>query len=248
MLLAALLAESSATVLLALIRLQALELADANFDDWGPAGLGSLTALTHLQLPYSCMRARGAAAITALPAVVRLSVTSAGLNNQAVQALAFMTGLQELNLGCNELAGAAGGSAVAQLPGLTALDIYSNALGDAGMQMLATLTSLRCLSAMWVGCGNPGLLALAQLTHLTCLDFGSFTAGYGRMQALAPLTALHDLYLGGAQLIQMDAPGRSCCAGGASTPVPEGVQHHAYAPGQDRARCHRGRAPTFAGY
>lgn len=63
---AALLAESGAAVLLALPHLHSVKLTAADFDTWGPPGLSSLTAITRLELPNSCMRVHSAATVAGL--------------------------------------------------------------------------------------------------------------------------------------------------------------------------------------
>lgn len=198
---AALIAESRAAVLLALPRLRSLELIQADFDAWGPAGLSSLTTLTRLQLNNSCMRAHGAATLAGLPAVLSLNLWGCDLDDAAVQSLRFMTGLQVLCLRGNERMTAASATSVAQMSSLTKLDMVTNAfLGRAGNQALAALTSLRDLDLS--RCGDAGLWALGQLTRLTRLQLSIDTAGAG--QALASLVALRRLTVFGHGFTMQD--------------------------------------------
>ena len=135
-----------------------------------------------------------------------VDLSDSKLTDAGVQALASLTGLQELRLrSCSNITDA-GVQALAALSGLKCLDLSDSKLTEAGVQALAALTSLQRLDLSFCDITDEVVIFLAKkLKGLVELDL-SYCSNItdAGVRALAALTSLQHLELAGCTNLTLE--------------------------------------------
>lgn len=193
--------------------LQSLNVGTTEVGDLGVSSLASLTELRSLNLSHTMTSDKGLAVVAKLPRLKELAVRytlvenvvappeveilsleGCSIGDDAIEKLAGLTKLHQLDLSYTEVTDA-GIAHLTKLPALKFLDLNATELSDDALKEIAQITSLDHLRLNYGRFTDKGVQMLSSLKNLVTLEMARTRVTDESMPALASLSQLRRLNL-----------------------------------------------------